>query len=117
MWTSRSSRAAAAALVHRAPVFAALGDATRLRLLARLGHEGPLSIARLTEGADVTRQAVSKHLRVLADAGLARGERQGREQLWRLERAPLDEARQSLERIAQRWDDVLGRLREAVEEG
>jgi len=97
-------------------MFAALGDQTRLRLVARLGSEGPLSIARLTDGTDVTRQAVTKHLRVLADAGLARGVRQGREQVWQLEAGRLEEARRSLERIAQRWDAVLLRLQAAVEE-
>ena len=111
-----SARGHAAALVHSVPVFAALGDPTRLRLVARLGTEGPLSIARLTDGTDVTRQAVSKHLRVLAGAGLARGVRRGREQLWRIEAAPLDEARRSLERISQGWDEALGRLKAAVEE-
>ena len=115
MWATRSSRAEAAALDQAAPIFAALGDQTRLRLVARLGREGPLSIARLTEGADVTRQAVSKHLRVLADAGLARGERRGREQVWRLQPAHLEEARRSLERIAQRWDEALLRLKAIVE--
>lgn len=97
-------------------MFAALGDGTRLRLVNRLGREGPLSISRLTEGAEVSRQAVTKHLRVLADAGLARGERHGREQVWQLERAPLDEARRSLERISELWDDALARLKAAVEE-
>jgi len=116
MWPSRSSRAEAAALDQAAPVFAALGDQTRLRLVARLGREGPLSIARLTEGADVTRQAVSKHLRVLADAGLARGVRHGREQVWQLKREHLDEARRSLDLIAQRWDEALARLKGFVEE-
>jgi DNA-binding transcriptional ArsR family regulator len=116
MSARRASRAAAAALEQTAPVFAALGDPTRLRLVARLGREGPLSIARLTDGSDVTRQAVSKHLRVLADAGLARGVRRGREQLWQMEPASLDEARRSLERISQRWEEVLGRLKTAVEE-
>jgi DNA-binding transcriptional ArsR family regulator len=115
MWARRSSRAEAAALDDTAPVFAALGDQTRLRLVGRLGREGPLSIARLTDGAGVTRQAVTKHLRVLAGAGLARGLRQGREQLWQLEAAPLDAARRSLERISQRWDEALGRLKAAVE--
>lgn len=99
-----------------APVFAALGDQTRLRLVARLGSEGPLSIARLTESTDVTRQAVAKHLRVLADAGLARSVRKGRERLWQLDAARLDEARQSLARIAARWDEALGRLKAALEE-
>ena len=115
MWTRSHSRAAAAALEDTAPVFAALGDQTRLRLVARLCRDGPLSIKRLSEGAGVTRQAVTKHLRVLADAGLARGLRQGREQLWQLEAASLDEARRSLERIAERWDAALERLRTAVE--
>lgn len=97
-------------------MFAALGDQTRLGLVARLVQEGPLSISRLTDGTDVTRQAVTKHLRVLAEAGLARGERQGRERVWQLERAPLDQARRSLERISQRWDEALRRLKVAVEE-
>ncbi len=115
MWARRNSRAEAAALEDTAPVFAALGGRTRLRLVARLGREGPLSISRLSNGAGVTRQAVTKHLRVLADAGLAHGLRQGREQLWQLEAAPLAEARRSLERISQRWDKALGRLKAAVE--
>jgi len=99
-----------------APVFAALGYQTRLRLVARLGNEGPLSIARLTEGTDVTRQAVAKHLRVLADAGLARSVRQGRERLWQLDQSRIEEARRSLERIAERWEEALGRLKAVVEE-
>jgi len=97
-------------------VFAALGDETRLRLVARLGSKGPLSIARLTDGTAVTRQAIAKHLRVLADAGLAHGVRRGRERLWQLETARLDEARRGLEAMAQRWDERLGRLKVLVEE-
>lgn len=115
MWTRRPSRAEAATLQEAAPVFAALGDQTRLHLVARLCREGPLSISRLSEGAGVTRQAVTKHLRVLAEAGVARGVRQGREQLWQLEAAQLDEARRSLERISQRWDEALGRLKASLE--
>jgi DNA-binding transcriptional ArsR family regulator len=111
----RPSRSEAVALDRSAPVFAALGDPTRLRLVARLGSEGPLSVARLTDGADVTRQAVSKHLRVLAGAGLARGVRRGREQVWQLRPDPLAEARLSLERIARRWDEALSRLQAFVE--
>ncbi len=110
-----SPRLPATALAQSAPVFAALGDQVRLRLIARLGGEGPLSIARLTDGTHVTRQAIAKHLRVLADAGLARGVRHGRERVWRLEAAPLHEARRSLALIAQRWDEALLRLRAAVE--
>lgn len=116
MSSPRSRARLAADPARSAPVFAALGDRTRLRLVDRLGREGPISIARLTEGADVTRQAVTKHLRVLEDAGLARGTRQGREQLWQLDSAPLDEARRSLESIARQWDDALLRLKAAVEE-
>jgi DNA-binding transcriptional ArsR family regulator len=116
MWARRARARTATAVAGAAPVFAALGDRTRLRLVARLGQEGPLSIARLTDGTDVTRQAVTKHLRVLEGAGLARGSRRGREQLWRLEAAPLADARRSLDLISQRWNEALGRLKEAVEE-
>ena len=98
-----------------APVFAALGDSTRLRLVARLSREGPLSIARLSDDAGVTRQAVAKHLRVLADAGLAHGRRQGREQRWQLDAAQLEAARRSLEQLSRRWDEALGRLQAALE--
>jgi DNA-binding transcriptional ArsR family regulator len=110
------SRATMKTLARSAPVFAALGEATRLALLARLGAEGPLSITRLTDGTDVTRQAITKHLRVLESAGLARGLRRGREQVWELEPAPLETARQSLEAISARWDAALERLKAVVEE-
>src|SRR5258705_7923524 len=72
-----------------APLFAALGDRTRLALLARLSGGSPLSISRLSEGSPVTRQAITKHLRVLQSAGLVRGERSGRERLFRLAPVPL----------------------------
>jgi DNA-binding transcriptional ArsR family regulator len=98
-----------------APVFAALGDATRLRLLAALCAGGALSIAQLTTGTAITRQAVTKHLQVLADAGLVRDSRQGRERLWELEPSRLDEARRSLDAIAAQWDQALARLQRAVE--
>ena len=74
-------------LSNAAPIFAALGDETRLRIVARLSTDGPMSITRLTAGASVTRQAVTKHLQVLAGAGLACSSRSGRERLWELERA------------------------------
>ncbi len=105
----------AASFDHAVPVFAALGDRIRLRLLARLGGEGPLSISRLTEGAGVTRQAITKHLRVLAAAGLAHGLRHGREQLWQIDSAHLDDARLSLDHISQRWDRALARLKSSLE--
>jgi DNA-binding transcriptional ArsR family regulator len=98
-----------------APVFAALGDETRLNLVARLCTGGPLSIARLTDGTDVTRQAITKHLNVLEDAGLVRGIRMGRERLWEIEPRQLEEARRFLDRISQQWDAALGRLKLSVE--
>jgi DNA-binding transcriptional ArsR family regulator len=98
-----------------APIFAALGDETRLRLVARLCGEGPQSIARLTAGTGVTRQAVTKHLQVLADAGLARSARLGRESIWELEPERLEEARRCLDRISAQWDAALGRLKAFVE--
>ena len=98
-----------------APVFAALGDETRLRLVSSLCDSGPQSIAKLTAGSDVTRQAIAKHLRVMADAGLVRGARHGRESVWRLERQRLEDARRYLEVIAKEWDEALGRLRKFVE--
>ena len=98
-----------------APVFAALGDETRLRLVARLCGEGPQSISRLTAGTGVTRQAVTKHLQVLAEAGLARSARLGRESIWELEPEKLEEARRCLDRISAQWDEALGRLKAFVE--
>jgi DNA-binding transcriptional ArsR family regulator len=95
------------ALRRTAPVFAALGDPTRLALVDRLSREGPLSIALLTEGTRVTRQAVTKHLRVLEGAGLVRGRRRGREQRFAVETRQLGEARELLGRIARHWDDAL----------
>jgi DNA-binding transcriptional ArsR family regulator len=101
--------------LEAAPVFAALGDATRLRLVARLSAEGPCSIAHLTGGSGVTRQAVAKHLNVLAEAGLVRGDRHGRESSWELMPGKLTEAQHSLELISRRWDEALERLRAFVE--
>lgn len=99
-----------------APVFAALGDATRLQVLGRLWEKGPLSITELTNGSDVSRQAVTKHLRVLAEAGLVRGARDGRESVWKLERKGLQQARRWLDKISEEWDERLERLRTFVEE-
>jgi DNA-binding transcriptional ArsR family regulator len=96
-------------------MFAALGDETRLTLLARLSRGGPASITRLTAGSGVTRQAVSKHLGVLARAGLVRVSRHGRESLWRLEPERLDEAQRSLRAIGQQWDRALSRLKVFLE--
>ncbi len=106
---------AARSLEASASLFAALGDPTRLRVVSRLCERGPLSIAKLTEGSDVTRQAVSKHLRVLADVGLVRVSRDGRESVWELEPRRLEKVRRHLELISEQWDDTLDRLKAFVE--
>jgi DNA-binding transcriptional ArsR family regulator len=109
------SRNLAANLKRGAPVFAALGDETRLRIVSKLSAGGPLSITQLTEGESVTRQAITKHLDVLAQAGLVRDVRSGRERLWELELAPLGVARSCLDLVAERWDRRLERLKHLVE--
>jgi len=98
-----------------APIFAALGDETRLRIIAILCAGGALSITQLTTGTEITRQAVTKHLHVLADAGMVRHVKAGRERLWEFEPAPLMEARRSLDAIGQQWDYALKKLKLAVE--
>lgn len=102
-------------LQQSAPVFAALGDETRLRVVMLLCGDGPASIARLTAGTNVTRQAVTKHLHVLEDAGLVRSSRMGRESVWQLNPDHLDEARRHLSEISGQWDKALARLRTLVE--
>src|SRR5689334_13565210 len=115
MSTSSRARAPVRAARDPARVFAALGDGTRLDLVARLAASGPQSIARLSDGAGVTRQAITKHLYVLAGAGLVQGTRQGRESVWQLDPARLTDARRLLDRISDDWDDALGRLKRLVE--
>jgi DNA-binding transcriptional ArsR family regulator len=99
-----------------APIFAALGDETRLRLVVRLSTDGPMSIAHLTEGASMTRQAVTKHLQVLAGAGVATSLRAGRESLWELSPEPLEVARHCLDGISEQWDGALDRSKKFVED-
>jgi DNA-binding transcriptional ArsR family regulator len=98
-----------------APVFAALGQPTRLRLVSRLCVDGPLSITELSANAGMTRQALTKHLRALAEAGLVCNRRRGREQLWDFEPEPLEDARKLLARISANWDEAIDRLRAFVE--
>jgi DNA-binding transcriptional ArsR family regulator len=100
---------------HCAPIFAALGDEMRLRLVAALCVGGAMSITQLTSGTNVSRQAITKHLDVLAAAGLVRDLKVGRERLWEFEPKSLNEAQRSLELIAQQWDRALARLKVAVE--
>jgi DNA-binding transcriptional ArsR family regulator len=111
----RRSASSAAAVSDSAAVFAALGDVTRLRLVARLSNDGPLSITRLAEDFDITRQAVTKHLRVMETVGLVHSAQQGREIVWKLEQARLADARRHLETISAHWDRTLGRLKRFVE--
>lgn len=96
-------------------MFAALGDETRLGLVTRLGNRGPLSITQLSSGFPITRQAITKHLRVMEGAGLVRSTQQGREIVWELEQRRLAEARRHLETISAQWDETLGRLKGFVE--
>ena len=96
-------------------VFGALGDATRLRLIVTLCAGGALSIVQLTSGTDLTRQAVSKHLRVLAQVGLVRDVKLGRERFWEFAPEPLEDAVLSLQAIARQWDHALQRLKAKVE--
>src|SRR5262245_57355970 len=97
------------------PVFVALGDATRLRLLRRLSTEGPLSIRRLSNGTGVTRQAIRRQLYALGSAGLLRHRKQGREQIWDLEAKRLEIARRYLDHVAAQWDAAAERLKAFVE--
>ena len=112
---SRGRSSAAHKLDDAAPIFAALGDATRVRLVARLSADGPLSISRLSDGSGVTRQAVTKHLRAMGDAGLVRASRHGRERIFELEPRRIEKARRYLDMISADWDAAIGRLRAFVE--
>jgi DNA-binding transcriptional ArsR family regulator len=114
--TSKNAALRSQALRSSAPIFAALGDETRLRLVAVLCAGGAMSISQLTSGTDITRQAVTKHLHVLADAGLVRHVKTGRERLWEFEATQIDEARRTLDAITQQWDQALLKLKAMVEE-
>ncbi len=102
-------------------VFAALGDETRLALIARLSNGRPASISELTEaqpteGSKLTRQAITKHLRVLERARIVHGVRAGRESLFELDAKPMEELREYLDLVSEQWDQALGRLKSFVEE-
>jgi len=99
-----------------APVFAALGDKTRLSLIAKLSNGQARSISELTHGTRMTRQAITKHLRVLEDAGLVRSAQSGRENRFHLDPAPIEAMKEYLDSVSQRWDQTLGRLKAFVEE-
>jgi len=100
---------------HHAAIFAALGDETRLALITALTAGTPRSIAQLTGGTRMTRQAITKHLRVLEEAGLVHSEPSGRENLFGFDPAPLQELQDYLTRVSAQWDQVLARLKALVE--
>jgi DNA-binding transcriptional ArsR family regulator len=115
MSAARRSSGAARRQAH-APVFAALGDETRLRLLARLSGGRRCSIAELTEGSTMTRQAVTKHLRVLERVGIVHATRSGRERQFELDPQPIGEIQEYLAQVSRQWDRALSRLQAFVEE-
>lgn len=112
---SRAASAVTKRAAEAAPIFAALGDETRLHLVSRLCSEGPLSIARLSENVSITRQAVTKHLATLEGSGLLEAMRSGRERVYQLQPARMQAAKRYLDQIAAQWDDALERLRAHVE--
>jgi DNA-binding transcriptional ArsR family regulator len=111
----RSRSNLAAARRFHAPVFAALGDETRLSLVVKLCDESPQSISELTQGSHLTRQAISKHLRVLEGAGLVASARVGRESLYEFRPKPVDNLKTYLDHVSRQWDEALGRLKALVE--
>lgn len=119
MGIPRGTHTAAAALgtPRAAVLFAALGDRTRLALLQQLSRRGPASISALAGNFRVTRQGVTKHLRVLAAAGVIDGRRRGREHVWAVNPTRLAEGQRYLDVIARGWDEALARLKAHVESG
>ncbi|HEY3620603.1 MAG TPA: metalloregulator ArsR/SmtB family transcription factor [Candidatus Sulfotelmatobacter sp.] len=102
---------------HRhSPVFAALGDETRLRLIARLWDGQHQSISQLTEGSNLTRQAITKHLRVLENVGIVRRVRKGRESQFQFNPQPMEGIREYLDFVSRQWDLALSRLKSFVED-
>ena len=100
----------------QAPVFSALGDETRLALLGKLCSGKPHSITQLTAGSKLTRQAITRHLRVLERAGIVHGVRSGRESLFEFDPQPIKEATGYLDQVSRQWDESLARLKSFVED-
>jgi DNA-binding transcriptional ArsR family regulator len=115
MWQKQRSRLAARGRGH-APVFAALGDETRLALVAKLSGGQPCSISQLTKGSKLTRQAITKHLRVLESAGIVRGVHAGRESLFEFDPTPIEEMREYLDFVSEQWEHALARLKAFIED-
>ncbi len=99
-----------------APVFAALGDQTRLSLIAKLSGGQHYSISQLTDGSKLTRQAITKHLRVLESAGIVHGVRAGRESLFKFDPQPIERIKRYLDLVSKQWDQALSRLKSFVED-
>jgi len=99
----------------RAPVFAALGDETRLALMAKLCGGRPHSISQLTRGSKLTRQAITKHLRVLESAGIVHSVRSGRESRFEFDPEPMEGIKEYLDFVSEQWDQALSRLKSFVE--
>ena len=115
---SRNSHSRMVAKRHaHAPVFAALGDETRLSLVSRLCGGQPRSISQLTEGSQLTRQAITKHLRVLERAEILHSVRAGREKLFAYDPEPVEELKKYLDLVSEQWDQALFRLKAFVERG
>jgi DNA-binding transcriptional ArsR family regulator len=113
---SHKRRTRTAAKPHAgAPVFAALGDETRLWLVARLCSGQPHSISQLTQGSRLTRQAITKHLRVLESVGIVRGVRAGRESRFEFDPKPIEGIKEYLDFVSEQWDRALARLKAFVE--
>jgi DNA-binding transcriptional ArsR family regulator len=113
---SRSRGATALKVDDAVPVFAALADPTRLSLIGRLSADGPLSITSLSEGTGVTRQAITRHLFTLGDAGLVRNARRGRERVFELDLKRLEKAKRYLDHVSAQWDAAADRLKAFVED-
>ncbi len=101
---------------HAAPLFAAMGDATRLTLVRRMSDGEPHSIADLSNGLKLTRQGITKHLHVLEHAGVVRSERVGRTNQFTYIPDSVQPIRSYLESVSAQWDDALARLRAHVED-
>ncbi len=106
----------ASAVAAKAPLFDALGDPNRLRIITRLCDGGPCSTTDVTQVVSVSRQAATKHLLLLEAVGLVSSQRQGRERIWRMQPEPLTDASEYLTALSQRWDRAIDRLRAFVEE-
>jgi DNA-binding transcriptional ArsR family regulator len=112
----RSHSSVAAKRRTHALVLAALGDATRLSLVANLCRGQPRSISQLTRGSKLTRQAITKHLRVLESVGIVHGVRKGRESRFEFDPEPIDGIREYLDFVSEQWDQALSRLKSFVED-